>query len=767
MLAPQDRRLPRLNRIELHQTNFFLGLFLAFISLFPVVYLSIPVLGYYVFALLVMLVAAIVPEVRLRMPVQLWTAIPLLIFLAFLADFVLIAGIDGAMEALTRLIILLVCYCAVAFRNRRKDLQLILLCLFLVIIVGVNVVSVLFILQIGVFAAISMFLMFNINLLDNSDRDETPDMIWEGFSWRHYLGRLWESANIRIFGLTAALFVLIMLLSAGIFLLIPRLGLENRLGFLGIRNTSSISGFSEDIGLSDITNILHDTRTALRIDPPSRDAIPADPYWRMLVLDRYRRGRFSVSDGLAFTREQLSNNRFTISDLSWVDDGSSAATDGEWLFYMEPGVSRWLPLPGDFASLRTKSRNRFYSIPAFRVMGQQNVNSQFLFYEVTGLAFMDRFPDRLITLEEWEPTDERFSSLIPESFGNGNLYRALTLDLPMNELDLEYLQEVVEEITGGRTLSAEEFVVRAKAYLAENHGYSLTSRVPRDARGNWTDWSERSDRIVRWLRSGSDGHCEYFAGALLVLSRAAGHPARIATGFRGGTWNSYENYLMVRYSDAHAWCEIYDGDGYWFRADPTPHSGEAEWDEADDMYSRFGISMDSSWNAYLDSLRVLWYRRIVSFDDDSQRDLLSTIRENFAILLEGTAEGFSQAGAAAKNWVRGPWDGSRFLNLGAGILILGLFVFLMRWLGWRVFPYLTFYRKGVRLDPVRRQAGKLLLRLDVMGGERVERLPASIEEVGSVRLQLQTLRYGAPETRKSPGMAFRRARSVLKRMRRA
>jgi transglutaminase-like putative cysteine protease len=66
-----------------------------------------------------------------------------------------------------------------------------------------------------------------------------------------------------------------------------------------------------------------------------------------------------------------------------------------------------------------------------------------------------------------------------------------------------------------------------------------------------------------------EGFCGHYASAFTHLMRAAGIPARVVTGYQGGIWNRYGNYLLIRQSDAHAWTEVWlDGSG-WVRVDPT------------------------------------------------------------------------------------------------------------------------------------------------------------------------------------------------------
>lgn len=66
------------------------------------------------------------------------------------------------------------------------------------------------------------------------------------------------------------------------------------------------------------------------------------------------------------------------------------------------------------------------------------------------------------------------------------------------------------------------------------------------------------------------GFCEHIAQAFVVLMRAAGVPARIVTGYQGGSPNPVDGYWLVRQSDAHAWAEIWNAEARtWQRVDPT------------------------------------------------------------------------------------------------------------------------------------------------------------------------------------------------------
>jgi transglutaminase-like putative cysteine protease len=65
------------------------------------------------------------------------------------------------------------------------------------------------------------------------------------------------------------------------------------------------------------------------------------------------------------------------------------------------------------------------------------------------------------------------------------------------------------------------------------------------------------------------GFCEHYAGSFALLMRAAGIPARVVTGYQGGEVNPFNDELIVRQADAHAWTEIWLPSEGWLRVDPT------------------------------------------------------------------------------------------------------------------------------------------------------------------------------------------------------
>ncbi|QPJ62492.1 MAG: DUF3488 domain-containing transglutaminase family protein [Candidatus Nitronauta litoralis] len=64
------------------------------------------------------------------------------------------------------------------------------------------------------------------------------------------------------------------------------------------------------------------------------------------------------------------------------------------------------------------------------------------------------------------------------------------------------------------------------------------------------------------------GGAETLAGSFVLLMRAAGIPARLVSGYRGGTIIALTNFVIVKQADAHAWVEVWLDDKGWQRVEP-------------------------------------------------------------------------------------------------------------------------------------------------------------------------------------------------------
>ena len=72
-----------------------------------------------------------------------------------------------------------------------------------------------------------------------------------------------------------------------------------------------------------------------------------------------------------------------------------------------------------------------------------------------------------------------------------------------------------------------------------------------------------------FLEKSRAGHCEHFASATTLLLRAAGVPARYATGYSVQEWSDLERAWIARERHAHAWVRAWVA-GRWIDVDTTP-----------------------------------------------------------------------------------------------------------------------------------------------------------------------------------------------------
>jgi len=76
--------------------------------------------------------------------------------------------------------------------------------------------------------------------------------------------------------------------------------------------------------------------------------------------------------------------------------------------------------------------------------------------------------------------------------------------------------------------------------------------------------------LVDFLTETRRGFCQQFAGAMAVLVRALGYPARVAVGFTPGELDPETRTFTVTTDDAHAWVEVYFPGYGWLAFEPTP-----------------------------------------------------------------------------------------------------------------------------------------------------------------------------------------------------
>ena len=110
--------------------------------------------------------------------------------------------------------------------------------------------------------------------------------------------------------------------------------------------------------------------------------------------------------------------------------------------------------------------------------------------------------------------------------------------------------------------------------------YDAVRRVQEHFRSGDFTYSERPPTrrypLDAFLFQDRIGYCQQFSGAMALMLRMAGIPARVASGFSPGSLNRDTGEYRVRDLDAHSWVEVYFNEIGWVTFDPTPPASPAD-----------------------------------------------------------------------------------------------------------------------------------------------------------------------------------------------
>ncbi len=143
------------------------------------------------------------------------------------------------------------------------------------------------------------------------------------------------------------------------------------------------------------------------------------------------------------------------------------------------------------------------------------------------------------------------------------------------------LPERVVDLANEVTISAEtpyDEAVALERFLRQ-YPYSLDVGAP----------PPDQDLVDTFLFDFQSGYCDYYASSMVVMARALGIPARIATGFTAQEPDAV-GIQTIRRKNGHSWPELYFGDYGWIAFEPTagfatPHANAATTDALAQLYA--------------------------------------------------------------------------------------------------------------------------------------------------------------------------------------
>jgi transglutaminase-like putative cysteine protease len=260
-------------------------------------------------------------------------------------------------------------------------------------------------------------------------------------------------------------------------------------------------------------------------------------YWRWLTYDIYNGHGWSTSqaENASYSANQylfpVASDRYKLShqqvEKSFTQD-SRLYWSGSLVRVNQPFNASWRVSP---RSLSPESNPLF-------ITDMLGANTKAQTYQADSFV-------PIISVNQLRDSSQDYPQEIRAS------YLSLPDSVPQRVLDL------AKELTADMTNPYEK-AKAIEAYL-RTYPYSLDVTPP----------LPDQDVADYFLFDQKTGYCDYYATSMVVLSRAAGLPARLVIGYANGTYDSTQAEYTVREANAHSWVEVYFAGVGWVEFEPT------------------------------------------------------------------------------------------------------------------------------------------------------------------------------------------------------
>ncbi len=378
-----------------------------------------------------------------------------------------------------------------------------------------------------------------------------------------------EATGFSLFVLSATMILASFLLTAVIFISFPRLGL----GFLALDSKGEpVSGFSDQVELGEVGRIKQNDSVVMRVEFRKNGQVyhpPSRILWRGVNLDYY--------DG-----------RTWFSTLPPARQVSNPQGQGAQLFTVR--APREMIVQDIYMESFNSPVVFTHGIP-LKIEGTFNKIQMDQGYSLKALDKHIGARRYTIIADIGNP---KTNYPHPVHFNSNNIYPNRFLQLPKSSARTLKLAKDLVDDSDPETTKARKIL----KYLKNNYGYSLDMKR-----------KTHESALDEFLFVRKEGHCEYFASAMVVLLRMNGIPSRIINGFASTEWNDLGQYMVVRQAHAHSWVEAYTPNLGWQVYDPTPPDPTAISDSPNMLARR------------LDLMRLNWQRYVIRYSMQDQTQL--------------------------------------------------------------------------------------------------------------------------------------------------
>ncbi|MGH9753079.1 MAG: transglutaminase TgpA family protein [Blastocatellia bacterium] len=434
----------------------------------------------------------------------------------------------------------------------------------------------LFLVMVYLFAATSAFIGYEMRRSAAAFAANNPSRRTSVEYWKESGRRSIEAprlGSLPIF--SACALAVILLLAAPLFLAMPRVSR----GFSrnGMLRGESLTGFSDSVRLGEVAQVKLNPQVVMRVRVKFlRGAKRRSLRWRGVTLDNY--------DGLAWNytgQEPAPLKRgvdgFHLGEAEWRYEGA------EQRFFLEP-----LDINTVFAAPQPRVITGLPELARDQGDGLWTASHDYYKLDYTVLSDTEEVSDERLA----EDNSRAYPSEIQRRY----------LQLP-DDHDLR-IDELAAEITRG-AMNNIEIARKIENHLRTTYNYTLDLRRVEDG-----------DPVADFLFNTREGHCEYFASAMVLMLRSRRVPARLVNGFQMGEYNDAADFYTVRQSDAHSWVEVYfpgGQSGLWIAFDPTPAAG----------LSVYGGGLAAWLRHRREAMEMFWLEHVVGFDANKQFSVAS------------------------------------------------------------------------------------------------------------------------------------------------
>jgi protein-glutamine gamma-glutamyltransferase len=184
--------------------------------------------------------------------------------------------------------------------------------------------------------------------------------------------------------------------------------------------------------------------------------------------------------------------------------------------------------------------------------------------------------------ETYAPTLARYTEFTVPDPARGGVAEETEVQVPLRggaSIDDEAQAAILE------SPYAEMYQLARRLTAAQPTAYDATLAVEQYFRSGFEydeNTRERRYPLPAFLFEDRFGYCQQFSGAMALMLRMSGIPARVATGFSPGARDEDDkNRYIVEDLDAHSWVEAYFPRIGWVTFDPTPADSPAETQSTD------------------------------------------------------------------------------------------------------------------------------------------------------------------------------------------